>query len=236
MEEKLSGIVLSSISYGENDKILNIFTLEKGIVSARIKGVKKAGAKLKFASEPFCFCEYIFSLTGDKRLVINASLIDSFYSIREDIVKYYAGGTALEFTKKFAKEEIVSPDMFMLLINTLKDISYKQGNPKIFVIRFLISALKIVGYELFIKHCKKCGGDIIGRTFFNYTDGSFFCENCFEGEGREINNETYQTIKNIEKFSDFNEENLNKALKLLDFYILNKIDEKISSIKELIAL
>ncbi|MBQ0098986.1 MAG: recombination protein O N-terminal domain-containing protein, partial [Firmicutes bacterium] len=46
MEEKLSGIVVSSISYGENDKILNIFTLEKGIVSAKIKGVKKAGAKL----------------------------------------------------------------------------------------------------------------------------------------------------------------------------------------------
>ena len=58
MEEKLNGIVLSGVSFGENDKILNIFTLEKGTVSAIIKGVKKAGAKLKFASEPFCFAEF----------------------------------------------------------------------------------------------------------------------------------------------------------------------------------
>ena len=63
MEEKMSGIVLSAVSVGENDKILNIFTLEKGVVSAKIKGVKKAGAKLKFASEPFCFAEFIFDKT-----------------------------------------------------------------------------------------------------------------------------------------------------------------------------
>ena len=60
MEEKLSGIVLGGVNYGENDKIINVFTLEKGVVSAKIKGVKKAGAKLKFASEPFCFAEFVF--------------------------------------------------------------------------------------------------------------------------------------------------------------------------------
>ena len=91
MEEKLSGIVLGGVSYGESDKILNIFTLEKGVVSAKIKGVKKSGAKLKFASEPFCFAEFIFSTSKDRRTVTGASLIESFYPLREDIVKYFAG-------------------------------------------------------------------------------------------------------------------------------------------------
>ena len=45
MEEKLSGIVLSGINYGESDKIINVFTPEKGVVSAKMKSVKKAGAK-----------------------------------------------------------------------------------------------------------------------------------------------------------------------------------------------
>ena len=71
MEEKYSGIVLGGVSFGENDKILNVFTLEKGVISAKIKGVKKAGAKLKFASEPFCFAEFVFSVKGDKRTVID---------------------------------------------------------------------------------------------------------------------------------------------------------------------
>ena len=33
MEEVIRGVVLGGINYGENDKILNIFTLEKGILS-----------------------------------------------------------------------------------------------------------------------------------------------------------------------------------------------------------
>ena len=78
MEEKMSGIVLGGVNFSENDKILNILTLEKGVISAKIKGVKKAGAKLKFASEPFCFAEFIFSKNLDKRTVIGASLLIVF--------------------------------------------------------------------------------------------------------------------------------------------------------------
>ena len=47
--EKLSGIVLGGVSVGENDKILNVFTLQQGVVSAKIKGVKKAGANVLVA-------------------------------------------------------------------------------------------------------------------------------------------------------------------------------------------
>ena len=126
MEEKLSGIVLNGVQYGESDKILNIFTLEKGTISAKIKGVKKAGAKLKFASEPFCFAEFIFSEVSNRRTVIGASLIESFYALRENIVKYFAGGTILEFIRRFAKENIVSKELFMLSIKTLKDICYSD--------------------------------------------------------------------------------------------------------------
>ena len=55
MEEKLSGIVLGGVAFGENDKILNIYTLEQGVVSAKIKGVKKAGAK---PPSGLCPCHY----------------------------------------------------------------------------------------------------------------------------------------------------------------------------------
>ena len=89
MEEKARGIVLGGVNFGESDKILKIFTLEKGVVSAKIKGVKKAGAKLKFASEPFCLVEFIFSVSSGRRTIIGASLIDSFYPVREDIEKYF---------------------------------------------------------------------------------------------------------------------------------------------------
>ena len=128
MEEKISGIIVGGVAVGENDKILNVFT-PKGVVSAKIKGVKKAGAKLRFASEPFCFAEYIFNKTTKFRTVIGASLIDSFYPIRENIERYYAGATVLEFVRKFYKENIDCADAFMLVVDTLKSFltaTYRQ--------------------------------------------------------------------------------------------------------------
>ena len=79
MEEKCRAIVLRAVDYKDNDKILTLFSLEYGIISSAIRGVKKPKAKLKFAAQPFCFCEYVFNVKGDKRSVISADIIESFY-------------------------------------------------------------------------------------------------------------------------------------------------------------
>ncbi len=236
MEEKLSGIVIGGVSFGENDRIINVFTLEKGVVSAKIKGVKKAGAKLKFAAEPFCFAEFVFSRTQEKRTVIGASLIDSFYPVREDIKKYFAAGAVLEFIKRFYRESMVDAQEFFLCVNALKEIAYGD-NPVSKLVYFLISALKNVGYKLTLYGCFKCGNEIDGRTFFDYTTGAFMCEKCFNGSGREINLSTMKALVLAERgeLTDQNEYAV-KALKLLQYYIFNGAEEKISSIGELISL
>ncbi len=235
MEEKLSGIVLNGVNFGESDKILNIFTLEKGTVSAKIKGVKKAGAKLKFASEPFCFAEFVFLEVSGRRTVKGASLIESFYPLREDIVKYFAGGVVLEFLRKFAKENIVSKELFFLSVQTLKDLCYSSNEPIYIVCSFLLSALSFSGYALNLDGCAFCGEDIKGKTFFDYNSGGFFCEECFDGHGREINPSTYSSLCKIARGQETEEKPV-KPLKLLDYYISNKAEENIVSLKELLKI
>ena len=66
-ELKLKAIVLSSIDYSEKDKIIKLFSLEEGIISAVLKGVRSQNAKLKFASQPFCFAD--FNLIKKRRLL-----------------------------------------------------------------------------------------------------------------------------------------------------------------------
>ena len=61
MELIVNGLMLKSADYKENDKILTLLTAEKGKITAGIKGVRKAKAKLKFAAQPFCFAEYVLS-------------------------------------------------------------------------------------------------------------------------------------------------------------------------------
>ncbi len=236
MEEVISGIVISAVSYGDNDKILNVFTLEKGVVSARIKGVKKAGAKLKFAAEPFCFAEYVFLKSGDKRTVIGASLIDSFYPIREDIKKLYSAAAAAEFIKAFSREEIVSPELFITFCECLKGLAYGESGFTNALVKFYVQSLALVGYGLSLRGCANCGVDIAGRTFFDYNKGGFTCEECFDGNGREIINATYRALKKADENLDISEEEGFYALRLIDFYLFSKTETRLKSLKTLIEL
>ena len=236
MEEKLTGLVLSKTDYGENDKIVKIFTLEKGTVSASLKGVKKAGAKLKFASEPFCFAEFLFSERAGRRTVTGASLNDSFYPVREDVAKFFAAGAVVEFIRRFAKEDITSPDLFFNAIEALKNIAYSGVSPRRALCAFFISALKTVGYALNLSGCFLCGKELKGRVFFDAFSGGFLCGDCFNGEGREINYATYAALKKIEENAQTLDEEDLFALRLLDFYIKTKTEEKINSLQELLKL
>ena len=237
MEEKMSGIVLGGISFGENDKILKIFTLEQGVVSAKIKGVKKAGAKLKFASEPFCFAEFIFSKRNDMRTVIGASLIESFYPVREDISKYFCAGAIVEFVKKFYREDIVSPETFYTVVSALKSIAYGDIGAKATLVNFFVCALKIAGFALSFNGCSKCESEIEGRIFFDYRSGAFYCEKCFDGTGREVSILTYYALQKAEQgVLEESDEGTLKALKLIEYYLEMRADENLNSLKELIKI
>lgn len=236
MEEKLSGIVLSGVNYGESDKIINIFTPEKGVVSAKMKSVKKAGAKLKFASEPFCFVEFVFSIGKVGRTVIGASLIDSFYPIRLDINKLYSASAILTFARKFCRENIDCQDVFLLAVNALKNIAYGQGETAFYLLEFLCKALYYSGYALDVSDCCDREKTRQDKVFFDYHTGSFYCEECYSGGGREILNETYQAIKSAMAGQVVGAECAVKGLKLIDFYLENKTDVNIEPLKEIIKI
>ncbi len=239
MQEKFTGLVLGGINFGENDKILSIFTLEKGLISAKIKGVKKAGAKLKFASEPFCFAEFIITGANAKRVITGASLIESFYSIREDLHKFFCGSAVLEFNRKFLKEDITSKELFAVTIDALKEIAFSKENPKKVLELFLLNALSIVGYGLTVKECN-CNPNQkeqeINKVYFDYSSGSFYCEKCKPFGAREINFLTFKTLLSLLAKGETSLEGIDMALRLLDFYIVNKCEVSIKSLKELISL
>lgn len=236
MEEKLTGLVIAKTDFGENDRIVKIFSLEKGTVSASLKGVKRAGAKLKFASEPFCFAEFTLSERAGRRTVTGASLNDSFYPVRENIKKFFAAGAVSEFIRKFAREEITSPKLFFAAIDGLKELAYGGNSPQYTLCRFLLTALEVSGYAVNTDGCCTCGKEIDGRIFFDPFSGGFLCGECFNGEGREINYATYSALKKIAAGETVTEEETIFALRLLDFYIKTKTEEKLNSMQELLKV
>lgn len=236
MEEKVQGIVLSGVSYGENDKILSLLTPDKGAISARIKGVKKAGAKLKFASEPFCFAEYVLLKNGEKRTVKSATLIDSFYPVREDLIKYYSSCAVLDFARHMFRVEVDGAKAFIETANVLSKIAYGDEGAKQVLLKFLIKGISLSGYALNLNGCLKCGKVEISKPYFDGNRGGFICEDCFDKDGREINASTLLALRLANQDKELSTEQADYGLRLINYYLGFVTEEKFLSLKELIKM
>lgn len=235
MEHVVNAIVLRAVDYKDSDKMLTLYSLEKGKLSAGIKGVKKSGAKLKFASEPFCFAEYVLAEKSGRFTVIGASHLDSFYNLRLNMLKYYASAVVGEALNLFTPEKEQDVFLFNLSLSTVKEINY-ENQELLSLCKFLIGLNKNLGYEIAKTACHGCGEKIDGRVFFNPETAEFSCMSCRENGFMEITLETYKAYESLAFFEnhEIETQSLIKLLKFLVFFIGYKTDVKLKSATALI--
>lgn len=119
-------LCLKSIDYKDDDKLITLYCAEKGKITAVAKGVKKPKAKLKFCASPMCFGKYYLCAKSGRYTVTGCDVIDGFFSITENIVKFYCAGCILEVLDKFSPEGDFNLKLFTYSLTTLNTIAYKS--------------------------------------------------------------------------------------------------------------
>ena len=236
MEHVINAIVTRATDYKDSDKILTLYSLEKGKISAGIKGVKKASAKLKFASEPFCFAEYVLAEKSGRFTVIGASHLDSFYNLRLDMLKYYCSAVVIETVNLLVNDFEPDAPLFSLVIETAKRLNY-QKNELLSLASYLISLTTILGYKIEEFACSSCGELVSGRVFFNPQTAEFCCFSCRENGFMEIMPETYNALKALTKNpeeTNLSESAVIKLIRFLFFYLNVKTDITLKSATSLL--
>ena len=238
MEFIVNALMLRSVDYKENDKILTLLTAERGKISAGIKGVKKAAAKLKFAAQPFCFAEYVLADRGGKYTVINASECESFYDLRTDINKFYAASAVAEVANALTFEGDECREIFTESVRTMSEIC--RGGESGALIRFLLSALKLSGYGVSTEKCVQCGAELFfaDRLKFDMDAGSFTCGECGNGSG--ASRVTYNVLRKAQGKTYENDfitaDGEKRALRLLREYVSYKLNTAFKGLSEYIRL
>lgn len=187
MEElRVKGIVVGAKDFKEFDKIVSIYTLEKGLIFAKLVGVRKPNAKLKQAKEIFCFGEFDLALKGEFYIVTSVNVIESFYNLSQDIEKFYGGCGILEILKVVGSEKENNQILFVETLKALDSISFKNSNPKLVLIKFLILIFKALGYDLSLNKCCKCSMQFGVKRFFSPLEGGVTCSACKKSGAIEI--------------------------------------------------
>lgn len=242
MEEiKVNGIVLSVTEYGEKDALLTIFTVELGKITAKIRGVKSEKAKFKHACQPFCFGEWVCIKKGEYFTVTSFSLIDNFYDLTLDYDKFVLCTTFLEICNKTLRPNIISEELFVSLITSLKNIVYEDINMYLVAVKFYLLATSILGYTLSFNGCGSCGLLIKSDIYLSNVTNDFCCVPCSNRNGQLVSREVYNVLKIINTTSfdklptiKVKEDVLIKALILLKHNCENIFNAKIISFSKIV--
>lgn len=223
MEFTEDALVIRTANYGENDRMVTLLSAGRGKFGAAMKGVRKAGAKLNFAAQPFCFAEYTVAERAGRKTVTSASLHDGFYSLREDMTRYYTAVCVLEACDALLPEEMPSGEMLVAAVDTLNRLC---AGEEYALVGFLLNALKLSGYPVEISE----SGDL---NKFDFESGTF----SYEGAGAPVSESTVQTLRHVLGMrGEPTPDGYKRALRLLRSYFSYQTETDIPTLGELLNI
>jgi DNA repair protein RecO len=142
------GIILRQIKIAGGRRMILLLSEKYGMISAGTSIPEKGRNKSSLALRPFTRGRYELYKNSDSYNINGAEVIQSFYSIGEDIDKYMAASYVLELTEKMLPEDDSMPGMYRLLRDFLTLLSDRKSEFDTPVIAFQIKALAMQGLSI----------------------------------------------------------------------------------------
>lgn len=224
MQRTSRGLVIKVMDVKENDRLITILTADYGIVRAFVSGAKKSNHKNHAATSLFCYCDFLFALSGDTYKVKEATLITSFFKLSSDILKLSLAQYFCELASQLVPEDTMAEEQLKLTLNTLNFLA--EGEKSIFILKsvFELRILSISGYMPDLSACNECGNFEDEVMCFYFEDGSITCQECrVDGRYAYIDKTLLATLRHI-VYSDFK--------KIFSFVIPDQAAKKLSKITE----
>jgi DNA repair protein RecO (recombination protein O) len=182
---KTEAIVLRSLRYGEADRIVHLYTLERGRVGAIAKGVRKTRSRFGARLEPLSHAELLLHESrGDLHTVTGAELVRSHDPSRVDAYRLAVGHIGLEAMLKLFVEQEANAAAFHALARFLDllDASEVGTQPALdpLGLSFQLKLLWLAGYLPHLSSCAACGGHE-GLVGFSPRAGGAVCAGCRDG-------------------------------------------------------
>ncbi len=113
---KTEAVVLRSFRFGEADRVLHLYTLERGRVGAVAKGVRRTKSRFGARLEPLSHVELLLHQgSGELQTVTGVELIQSHHAAREDPYGLNVGLVGLEATLRLFTEQEANERAFRAL-------------------------------------------------------------------------------------------------------------------------
>lgn len=177
-------INLRSYDLSDADKIVVMYSKDKGLIRSVAKGVKRPKSKLGARMDALTANTLMFSKGRNLDTICQAQTINSFKHIRDNILKLMFSSYISEIVANFGLEgDPSSRETYDLLYSALNKISESTEKKDIIiaVIKFQLKMMLISGIVPELDTCLCCGERIYDEDmYFSKDRCGVFCAKCNE--------------------------------------------------------
>ena len=179
--------MLRSLRFGEADRVLHLYTLDRGRVGAVAKGVRKTKSRFGARLEPLSHAELVLHEgSGELQTVTGAELIRSHHHAREQPYRLAVGLVAAEAMLRLFPEQEANERAFRALTRFLDLLDELEPRPEEtagrdpLALSFQLKLLWLSGYLPHVGSCAECGSDE-APAGFSPKAGGVVCRSCATG-------------------------------------------------------
>src|SRR6266536_2722332 len=181
---KTQAVVLRSIRFGEADRVLHLYTLDRGRIGAVAKGVRKTKSRFGARLEPLSHVELILHQgSGELQTVTGVDLVHSHDAARADYYRLSIGLIGAEAMLRLFSEQEKNERAFTALtrfLDVLDGAPHLVERPALdpLALSFQLKLLWLSGYLPHLTSCAECGATDAPLVGYSPRAGGAVCRGC----------------------------------------------------------
>ena len=174
---RVRGIILRRFDLGEADRIITIYTSERGKLRIVGKGSRRPSSKLAGHLEPFCATRLLVARTRGLDIISQAETIEHFPNLRRSEAAIATAGYLSELVDALLPEEQTQEAVYELTYAALRLLN-EGRDARLVTHVYEMGLLRQLGYRPELARCVSCDAEILPETNGFALDGGVICPNC----------------------------------------------------------
>jgi DNA repair protein RecO (recombination protein O) len=178
-------VVLRTIRFGEADRVLHLYTADRGRVGAVAKGIRKTKSRFGGRLEPLSHVELLLHQgSGELQTITGVELVRSHQAARDDFYRLSTGLIGAEaMLRLFPEQErneraFTALTRFLDLLDEPAAAAAERAALDPLALAFQLKLLWLSGYLPHLTSCAECGAEDATLVGYSPRAGGAVCRGC----------------------------------------------------------
>ena len=171
-------LVLGTVDYADADRLVTLFTRERGKLTAFAAGARKSRRRFAGALEPCTWLKaQLVERHGTTLRLDGVDVVRGFPGLRSNLSRIGRALYVVELCRELLREQEPHPELFDLTVHWLGQLEEGAAGPTS-LLAFELEALSLAGLRPRFDACSVCGGMLGAEPRFDAAHGGGVCFGC----------------------------------------------------------